>query len=96
MPPAPVQTAMIAAHDIAYHDYEGIATDLDERERLVADLGGVGLHDDGVPIDEFANAVMARLAKGEIEVGYGLSDHFRTATRDELATLYRQLNGLHD
>ena len=33
------QTAMIAAHDVAYHDYEGIATDLDERERLVADLG---------------------------------------------------------
>lgn len=33
------QTAMIAAHDVAYHDYEGIATDLDERERLVADIG---------------------------------------------------------
>lgn len=33
------QTAMIAGHDVAYHDYEGIATDLDERERLVADLG---------------------------------------------------------
>ncbi|MDG5685279.1 class II aldolase/adducin family protein, partial [Acinetobacter baumannii] len=33
------QTAMIASHDVAYHDYEGIATDLDERERLVADLG---------------------------------------------------------
>lgn len=33
------QTAMIAAHDVAYHAYEGIATDLDERERLVADLG---------------------------------------------------------
>jgi len=33
------QTAMIAAHEVAYHDYEGIATDLDERERLVADLG---------------------------------------------------------
>lgn len=33
------QTAMIAAHDVAYHDYEGIATDLDERGRLVADLG---------------------------------------------------------
>lgn len=33
------QTAMIAAHDVAYHDYEGIATDLDERARLVADLG---------------------------------------------------------
>lgn len=33
------QTAMIASHDVAYHEYEGIATDLEERERLVADLG---------------------------------------------------------
>ena len=33
------QTAMIVREDIAYHDYEGVALDLDERERLVADLG---------------------------------------------------------
>ncbi|MBI0529871.1 class II aldolase/adducin family protein [Sphingomonas sp. TX0522] len=33
------QIAMIAGHDVAYHDFEGIATELDERERLVADLG---------------------------------------------------------
>jgi ribulose-5-phosphate 4-epimerase/fuculose-1-phosphate aldolase len=33
------QTAMIAGHDLAYHEYEGIATDLEERERLVEDLG---------------------------------------------------------
>lgn len=33
------QTAMIALHNVAYHDYEGIATDLEERERLVADMG---------------------------------------------------------
>lgn len=33
------QTAMIAAHDVGYHEYEGIATDLEERDRLVADLG---------------------------------------------------------
>jgi len=33
------QTAMIAHHDVAYHDFEGIATNLDERERIVADLG---------------------------------------------------------
>lgn len=33
------QTAMIAHHDVAYHDFEGIATELDERERLVADIG---------------------------------------------------------
>ncbi len=32
------QTSMIAGHDVAYHDFEGIATELDERDRLVADL----------------------------------------------------------
>jgi len=33
------QFAMIVHDDIAYHGYEGIALDHDERERLVADLG---------------------------------------------------------
>lgn len=33
------QTAMIVREDVAYHDYEGVALDLDERERLVRDLG---------------------------------------------------------
>ena len=33
------QTGMIAMADLAYHDYEGIALDHDERERIVADLG---------------------------------------------------------
>ena len=30
---------MIALHEVAYHDYEGVALDLDERERIVADMG---------------------------------------------------------
>jgi len=33
------QTAMIVRGELAYHDYEGIALDLAERPRLVADLG---------------------------------------------------------
>jgi ribulose-5-phosphate 4-epimerase/fuculose-1-phosphate aldolase len=33
------QTAMACSADLAYHDYEGVALDLDERERLVADIG---------------------------------------------------------
>lgn len=37
------QTAIGVRHDLAYHDYEGIALDLDERERLVADLGNKNL-----------------------------------------------------
>lgn len=36
------QFAMIVHDDVAYHDYEGIATDLDERERLVKDIGSHG------------------------------------------------------
>ena len=36
------QTAMIVREDLAFHDYEGIAVDLSERERIVADLGDKG------------------------------------------------------
>ena len=37
------QTAMIIREDLAYHDYEGVALDLDERERLVKDIGDKNL-----------------------------------------------------
>ena len=33
------QTAMVVANDIAFHEYEGVAVEMDERERLQADLG---------------------------------------------------------
>ena len=33
------QHSLIVLASLAYHDYEGIALDLDERERLVADIG---------------------------------------------------------
>ncbi len=33
------QTAMLVRDDIAYHDFEGVAVDLDERPRLQQDLG---------------------------------------------------------
>jgi ribulose-5-phosphate 4-epimerase/fuculose-1-phosphate aldolase len=33
------QTAMLIRGQVAFHEYEGVAVDLDERERLVADLG---------------------------------------------------------
>jgi ribulose-5-phosphate 4-epimerase/fuculose-1-phosphate aldolase len=33
------QTGLVIMPQVAYHDYEGIALNLDERERLVADLG---------------------------------------------------------
>ncbi|GGE18012.1 putative aldolase class 2 protein [Polymorphobacter glacialis] len=33
------QTAMLIRNQVTYHEYEGVATDLEERERLVEDLG---------------------------------------------------------
>jgi ribulose-5-phosphate 4-epimerase/fuculose-1-phosphate aldolase len=36
------QTAMLVRGELAYHDYEGVAVDLSERERIVADLGDKG------------------------------------------------------
>jgi ribulose-5-phosphate 4-epimerase/fuculose-1-phosphate aldolase len=37
------QAAMLVREDLAYHDYEGVAVDLDERGRIVADLGSKNL-----------------------------------------------------
>ena len=36
------QTAMLVRDDVAFHDYEGVATDLEERGRIVEDLGDKG------------------------------------------------------
>jgi ribulose-5-phosphate 4-epimerase/fuculose-1-phosphate aldolase len=36
------QTAMLVRGDVAFHDYEGVAVDLSERERLVANLADKG------------------------------------------------------
>ena len=36
-------TPVNAAGDLAYHHHEGVATDTEERERLVADLGSANL-----------------------------------------------------
>src|SRR3954449_1646627 len=33
------QTAMLIRDEVAFHEYEGVACDEDERQRLVADLG---------------------------------------------------------
>ncbi len=57
------QTAIIAmAKGVAYHDYEGVAVDLDERQRLVADLGD--------------NAVMILRNHGHLTVGETVADAF--------------------
>ncbi|MFD2720082.1 SDR family oxidoreductase [Hymenobacter monticola] len=56
------------------------------------DLGGPGLHTFGVNVDEFADSVMARLAAGEEEVGFGTSEEARLASRAELDERFRLMN----
>jgi hypothetical protein len=45
------------------------------------DLGGVGLHRNGVPLDVFADAVWARDLAGELEIGHPFSEIGRLARR---------------
>ncbi|KAA9345582.1 SDR family oxidoreductase [Adhaeribacter soli] len=56
------------------------------------DLGGAGIHTMGVPLDEFADAIMQRLAGGEVEIGYGRSEKARNASRQESDEMIRQMN----
>lgn len=56
------------------------------------DLGGPGLHTFGVNLDEFADAMMPRLAIGELEMGYGFGEQARNASRRELDELFARMN----
>jgi uncharacterized oxidoreductase len=56
------------------------------------DLGGPGLHTFGVPVDEFADAVMAGLQKGEREIAYGFAQQSSRASREELDAIFQRLN----
>lgn len=56
------------------------------------DLGGVGLHTMGVPLDEFADAIIDRLAKGELEIAYGAAEKSSKASREELNQIFTGMN----
>ena len=56
------------------------------------DLGGPGLHTFGVPVDQFADAVMPRIARGELEVAYGAAEQSSRASRPELDEIYARMN----
>lgn len=57
------------------------------------DLGGAGLHTFGAPLNDFADFIIAGLANGEEEVGYGTSDINRKASREHLNDIFNRMNG---
>ncbi|HLM01805.1 MAG TPA: SDR family oxidoreductase [Pyrinomonadaceae bacterium] len=56
------------------------------------DLGGVGLHTFGVPLDEYADAVFRRLPQGEPEIAYGTAEKASRASRAELDEIFKFMN----
>lgn len=56
------------------------------------DLGGPGLHTFGVPLDEFADAVMPRLLRGELEIAYGFAEQASHASRGDLDETFKRMN----
>jgi uncharacterized oxidoreductase len=56
------------------------------------DLGGVGLHDFGVAVEEFLNAVTMGLRQGDPEIAYGFSQRASQASRSELDEIFQRMN----
>lgn len=56
------------------------------------DLGGVGLHTQGAPLDEFADSIMAQLQEGSLEATFGFSAESSRASRQQLDTIFQRMN----
>jgi len=56
------------------------------------DLGGVGLHTTGTPVEEFATAVVQQLQEGRTEITYGFSEKVSRASREELDQEFQRMN----
>ena len=59
---------------------------------LNTDLGGPGLHTFGESVADFADSVLARLAAGELEIGFGTAETRRLASREQLDAYFQQMN----
>jgi uncharacterized oxidoreductase len=62
--------------------------------KVNTDLGGLGLHDDGAPLADFADSAFAAIIEGKLEFGYGFSEKNRLASRAELDQVFSFLNGM--
>ncbi|GGG77511.1 SDR family oxidoreductase [Paenibacillus radicis (ex Gao et al. 2016)] len=60
------------------------------------DLGAPGANTAGVPLEEYADAVMESLAQGENEITYGWSKLTSQASRAERDEIFKQLNGVQN
>lgn len=60
--------------------------------KVNTDLGGKGLHDDGVPLEEYVESAFQNLSNGVTEFGFGSSEMLRSASRIDLNETFERLN----
>jgi uncharacterized oxidoreductase len=56
------------------------------------DLGGKGLHTQGVNLDAFADHCMQQLAAGEVEFGFESSEKRRLAVKEAIDPYFNMMN----
>ena len=56
------------------------------------DLGGKGLHDEGAPLEAYANHAFGEIVKGTLEFGFTFSEKTRLASRAELDGMFSAMN----
>jgi uncharacterized oxidoreductase len=76
-------------HQLSKHSIEVIEV---SPPAVDTDLGGPGLHTFGVNLDEYADAVMEGLKKGEQEITYGSSTKSANASRAERDAIFKMIN----
>ena len=76
-------------HQLAKHSIEVIEI---SPPKVDTDLGGPGLHTDGVNLDEFADSVMAGLENQETEITYGFSKKLASASSAERDQIFKTMN----
>jgi uncharacterized oxidoreductase len=56
------------------------------------DLGGVGLHTFGAPLDDFADSIFQGLENDQIEIGYGRAAKAMKMSREEIDESVKEMN----
>jgi uncharacterized oxidoreductase len=56
------------------------------------DLGGKGLHDEGAPLEAYADHAFGEIVKGTLEFGFTFSEKTRLASRAELDGMFAAMN----
>ncbi|HKP95410.1 MAG TPA: SDR family NAD(P)-dependent oxidoreductase [Fibrobacteria bacterium] len=56
------------------------------------DLGGVGLHTFGAPLNTFTDSIWEQLRQGSQEAAYGMSADASRASREQLDVMFKRMN----